>query len=148
MWFAGAALCYFLAAVPAGRLADRIGKRAVYLGGHVVLLAGYGWLLLSPGALWTVAGLLVSIGAFYAATDGVLAALASAALPPGLRGTGLAVISTLVVLGRATGSLLFGYAWTNASVTGALTMFIGLLATALVLSTFVLRRAALEEARS
>ena len=38
--FVGTALVYMLLAVPAGRLADRIGRGKVFLGGYVLLLAG------------------------------------------------------------------------------------------------------------
>jgi MFS family permease len=52
------------------------------------------------------------LGGYYAATDGVLAALASATLPVNLRGTGLALLATGTSLGRVAASLAFGVLWT------------------------------------
>ncbi|MFF4422269.1 MFS transporter [Streptomyces sp. NPDC001549] len=109
----GTAAVFLLAALPVGRLADRLGRRRVFLGGHVLLL-GACLLLLAPlpaGAL-LVAGVLAPLGLFYAATDGVLMAAAGPLLPAELRTTGLAVLQTAQALARFAGSLLFGSAWT------------------------------------
>ncbi|MFF2791108.1 MFS transporter [Streptomyces sp. NPDC058049] len=109
----GTAGVFLLAALPVGRLADRLGRRRVFLGGHVLLL-GACLLLLAPlpaGAL-LVAGVLAPLGLFYAATDGVLMAAAGPLLPAELRTTGLAVLQTAQALARLAGSLLFGSAWT------------------------------------
>ncbi|MFE5805834.1 MFS transporter [Streptomyces sp. NPDC056491] len=109
----GTAAVFLLAALPVGRLADRLGRRRVFLCGHVLLL-GSCLLLLAPvpaGALLVV-GVLAPLGLFYAATDGVLMAAAGPLLPAELRTTGLAVLQTAQALARFAGSLLFGAAWT------------------------------------
>ncbi|MFC9585225.1 MFS transporter [Streptomyces yangpuensis] len=109
----GTAAVFLLAAVPVGRLADRVGRGRVFLGGHLALL-GACLLLLAPlpeGALLVV-GVPTALGLFYAATDGVLMAAAGPLLPAGLRTTGLAVLQTAQALARFGGSLLFGAAWT------------------------------------
>lgn len=127
----GTAAVFLLAALPVGRLADRLGRRRVFLGGHVLLL-GAALLLLAPvpaGALLVV-GVLAALGLFYAATDGVLMAAAGPLLPAGLRTTGLAVLQTAQALARFAGSLLFGSAWTLWGPGAAL----GLAATGLLLS--------------
>jgi hypothetical protein len=57
---------------------------------------------------------------FYAATDGVLMALAGPLLPPGLRTTGLALIQTGQALAYLVSSVLFGLAWQWWGVAGAI----------------------------
>jgi MFS family permease len=128
-------------AVPAGRLADRVGRARVFVGGYVLLLATYALLLLAPlGGGATVVLVLVLLGAYYASTDGVLAAAGSAVLPEHTRGTGLALLSTFTSLGRLGGSLLFGALWAFGGASVALAAFAAALALALALASFVLRR--------
>ncbi|MFB6805592.1 MFS transporter [Streptomyces sp. NPDC056387] len=108
----GTAAVFLLLAVPAGALADRIGRRTVFLTGHALLLAGYGLLLWAPhwpALPWLV---LVLHGVFYAATDGVLPAAVGATVPAKLRATGLALVGTGQALARFGCSLAFGAAWT------------------------------------
>ncbi|MFI9805059.1 MFS transporter [Streptomyces sp. NPDC052301] len=115
-WFAllplGTAAAFLLLAVPLGRLADRVGRWTVFLGGHAALLLAYALLLSS----WHGTGLpfvvLALHGAFYAATDGVLMAAASDGVPEALRSSGLALVQTGQALARFACSLLFGAAWT------------------------------------
>ncbi|MEU9143578.1 MFS transporter [Streptomyces sp. NPDC048349] len=108
----GTAAVFLLLAVPAGALADRIGRRTVFLTGHALLLTGYGLLLWAPG--WPALSFLVLAlhGAFYAATDGVLPAAVGATVPRELRATGLALVGTGQALARFGCSLAFGAAWT------------------------------------
>ncbi|MFE6837810.1 MFS transporter [Streptomyces sp. NPDC057705] len=107
----GAAAVYLLLAVPAGRIADRAGRRTAFLLGHGALLCAYG-LLLAPVSPPTVVGVLALLGVFYAATDGVLMALAAPALPAAGRAGGLAVLQTGQALARLLGAAGFGAAWT------------------------------------
>ncbi|MFJ9592439.1 MFS transporter [Streptomyces virginiae] len=108
----GTAAVFLLLAVPAGALADRIGRRTVFLTGHALLLAAYGLLLWAPG--WPALPYLVLAlhGMFYAATDGVLPAAVAATVPESLRATGLALVGTGQALARFGCSLAFGLAWT------------------------------------
>ncbi|MFJ9611519.1 MFS transporter [Kitasatospora sp. NPDC101176] len=107
----GAAACYLLLAVPAGRIADRAGRRIPFLLGHGALLAAY-LTLLAPSGLPAAVLVLVLLGVFYAATDGVLMALAAPALPAAGRAGGLAVLQTGQALARLVGAAGFGAAWT------------------------------------
>ncbi|MER7463671.1 MFS transporter [Streptomyces sp. NPDC097981] len=119
-WFAllplGTAAAFFLLALPLGRLADRIGRWRVFLGGHLALLLAYGLLLAGgrPHGQETVLpyAVLLLHGGFYAATDGVLMAAAAGAVPEEHRGGGLALVQTGQALARFAASLGFGAAWT------------------------------------
>ncbi|MEV5972706.1 MFS transporter [Streptomyces sp. NPDC051921] len=107
----GTATVFLLLALPAGRLADRVGRRVVFLAGHAGLLLAYALLLWAPGtpALpWLV---LVLHGVFYAATDGVLPAAVAAVVPERLRASGIALVGTGQALARFCCSLAFGAAW-------------------------------------
>jgi MFS family permease len=119
----GAALSYMVLAVPAGRLADRYGRVRVMLAGYA-LLAGVYALLLAPG-LGSIAfvGVLALLGAYYAATDGVLMALGSAEVPEALRGSGLALLGTASSTARLVSSLAFGALWTATSADTAVMVF-------------------------
>ncbi|MFJ8015650.1 MFS transporter [Streptomyces sp. NPDC096339] len=109
----GTAAVFLAAAVPAGRFADRLGRSRVFLAGHVPLIGACLLLLLPvPAGPPLLVGVLVLLGLFYAATDGVLMAAAGAVLPAELRTTGLAVLQTAQALARFAGSVLFGAAWT------------------------------------
>jgi MFS family permease len=110
--FIGTAFAYLVLAVPAGWLADRIGRAWVFVGGYVLLLGVYTALLHSSIGVEHLMIYLVLFGAFYAATDGVLMALASAIVPPELRSSGLAILTTATGLSRLVGSILFGALWT------------------------------------
>ncbi|MFE0025317.1 MFS transporter [Amycolatopsis sp. NPDC059021] len=108
----GTAGVFLLLAVPLGRLADRVGRWAVFLAGHVALAAALLILAGPTGGIWIAVCALALHGAFYAATDGVLMAAAGPLLPAGLRATGMAVIQTGQAVARMASSVLFGLAWT------------------------------------
>lgn len=109
----GTSLAFLLLAVPLGRLADRVGRWPVVVAGYGCLLAVYLLLGAGTGPLWLVLGL---YGAFYAATDGVLAALAVPLLPEPLRTTGLALLQTGQALAYVVSSVVFGLLWQHAGV--------------------------------
>ncbi|GGT35470.1 MFS transporter [Streptomyces kurssanovii] len=148
VWFPllplGAAAVYLLLAVPAGRLADRVGRRIPFLCGHGALLAAY-LLLLTPingTALLTLVLLLV--GAFYATTDGVLMALAGPLLAAARRASGLALLQTGQAVARLIAAAGFGAAWTWWGPRPALAAAAAAMLTALVLARAVLPRTELE----
>ena len=126
--YVGVALVYMVLAIPMGRLADRLGRRQVFVAGYGLLALVYGLLLLPnlPQALSL--GILLLMGLYYAATDGILAALASAILPEQWRTTGLAILTTGTGVARLLASLGYGALWTYLGPTQALTLFLGGLA--------------------
>ena len=84
-------------------------------------------MLLPPASVAEIPLYLAAPRLYYAATDGVLMALASATLPP-LRGSGLALLVTATSLGRLFASILFGTIWTWSDVETAIAVFaIGLM---------------------
>ncbi|MEV7277868.1 MFS transporter [Streptomyces sp. NPDC093111] len=107
----GTAAVFLLLAVPAGRLADRIGRRTVFLAGHAGLLLGYALLLWAPAVPALPYLVLALHGAFYAATDGVLPAAVAAVVPERLRASGIALVGTGQASARFCCSLAFGAVW-------------------------------------
>jgi MFS family permease len=123
--YVGSALAYALLAVPMGRLADGLGRRRVFVFGYLLLAALYATVLLGPRSWGTVVACMALLGATYAATDGVLMALASPLLPEALRTTGLAVLTTFTSVARLLASVLFGALWTFWGAERALVVFLG-----------------------
>ncbi|MGW3601987.1 MFS transporter [Micromonospora sp. NPDC005161] len=114
-WFpllaVGTSLAYLVLAAPLGVLADRIGRLPVVVGGYATLGVTY-LLLAGPVHGWPVLVLTLALyGTFYAATDGVLIALAGPVLPPRLRTTGIALVQTGQALAYLVSSVLFGLTW-------------------------------------
>ncbi|MGW1074170.1 MFS transporter [Streptomyces sp. NPDC002537] len=109
----GTAAAFLLLAVPLGTVADRVGRRRLFLCGHLALLVAYGLLVAPLGDSATLALIVLALhGSFYAATDGVLAAVTADAVPEAIRGTGLAVVQTGQAAARFVCSITFGMAWT------------------------------------
>jgi MFS family permease len=119
----GTAASYMLLAVPAGRLADRFGRVRMLLAGYALLLGVY--VLLLDGTMSTggVVLVLALLGAYYAASDGVLAALACSHVPEELRGSGLALIGTATSTTRLLASVAFGALWTIWGIDAAVIAF-------------------------
>jgi MFS family permease len=140
--YVGTAAVFMTLAVPIGRLADRVGRMRVFLGGYALLLLLYAELQLGPATGAAVPIALATLGLFYAATDGVLAALGSAMTPERMRGTGLAMLGTATGLSRFGASLAFGALWSFAGVETALLVFTIALAVALIISAAILLRPA------
>ncbi len=134
------AVFYLLLSVPAGRVADQWGRRKVFLIGYAFLAMIYAILLapeIGAPAQFVVVSLL---GAYYAATDGVLAAMTSATLSTEWRSSGLALLNTATSLARLVSSVLFGWLWSAASMKSAVWTFLLVLAAAMISSAWILRR--------
>ena len=139
--YVGTSGCYLLLAVPAGGLADRIGRQRAFLAGYGLLAGAYLAVMQSGIGVPGVAGCLVLLGAHYALTDGVLMAFASGRLPPDRRGSGLALLTTATSLARLLASVLFGVLWTRYGVETAVPVFLIGLGTAIAIAVVVLRDA-------
>lgn len=138
--FVGMTLIYMITAIPIGKLADRVGRRQVFLAGYGLLAATYGLLIL-PGLPQLLGfAILLLLGLYYAATDGILAASASAILPEQWRTTGLAIISTTIGLARLLASLVYGTLWSYIGPEQALGIFLVGLVIILLLSWVFLNR--------
>jgi MFS family permease len=132
------AAAYLLLSVPAGKLADAWGRRKVFLGGYIFMGLVYMILLmpgLGRGAQFASLGLL---GVYYAATNGVLVAVASSALAPGLRTSGLAFLNTFLGICKLLSSVLFGLLWTSGAMRTPVWVFSLGLTTALVVAVVIL----------
>jgi MFS family permease len=136
-------LIYFALAVPFGRLADRIGRGRVFVGGYGLLLVVYAMLLVPSVGLPELMVCLVLFGAYYAASDGVLMALASPNLPENLRTSGLALLTTATSLTRLVASVLFGALWTWWGIEPAVAVYLGGMVVALLVTLLLFRRARL-----
>jgi MFS family permease len=109
--YVGTNVAYLALALPVGGLADRVGRTWVFVGGHVALLLTYLWVALPIDGVVAVLVPLGLLGAFYAATDGVLAAIAGHLASPGVRASAIASAQTVVVAARFVASTAFGLLW-------------------------------------
>jgi MFS family permease len=136
--YVGTSSIFMVMAVPAGRLSDRIGRAKVFAFGYALLLALYITLLSGADGDLLLPATLLGLGFFYACTDGVLAALGSAAVPEAIRGTGLAALGTATGLAQFAASVAFGALWATAGVHTAFVVFALALAVALAATVLVL----------
>lgn len=138
--FVGMAAVFMVLAVPVGRIADRIGRGRVLLGGYLLLLVVYGALLAPIDGTVLVALALALMGAHYAATDGVLMAFGSALVPDDVRGSGLALLGTTVNVARLLASVAFGALWAAWGIDTAVAVFAAGLVAAIGLAALALVR--------
>jgi MFS family permease len=136
--YVGTASSYLLLAIPAGWLADRLGRPRMFLLGHGVLLVVYVLLLVPSAGVQRVFLAVILLGAYYAATDGVLMAVAGAMVPPGLRGSGFALLTTSTNVCRLVASIAFGWMWTTWDAQVAVVSFVAALACSIPIAVVVL----------
>jgi MFS family permease len=131
---------YMLFSIPAGRLADRTSRAAVFLGGYLMLIALYSVLgfkaEIGTGLMFVC---LAFLGLFYAATEGILMALCSAVIPPERRTAGIAIVATGVGVGKLVSSISFGALWQSAGVTTSVLVFGAAMGIALLVTWMLLR---------
>jgi MFS family permease len=136
--YAATATFYLLLALPAGRVADSLGRRRVYLAGQLVMLAIVVVLATSISGSWLLA-VLPLLGSYYALTDGVLMAATSAELSEQLRTSGLALLATCTSLLSLASSVALGAVWTVAGQQAAFALFAVGLASAIALGAWTFR---------
>jgi len=140
LFYVATAASYALFSIPAGLCADRFGRGAIFLGGYAVMGIIYLLLLFMPAVgLPAQAGCLLLLGLYYAGTEGVLMAMASASVPAQMRASGLAILATAIALGKAGSSLLFGWIWNAYGAPSAIVTFGAILTAAMLAAGFCLR---------
>jgi len=102
------------AAIPAGRLSDRIGRRrAIRLGWGVYALAYAGFALASsPGMVW---GLFALYGFYYALSEGAGKAMVADLVPEQRRGSAYGLYNASVGIAALPASVLAGVLWQRLS---------------------------------
>jgi MFS family permease len=134
------AVIFMAFAIPVGQLADRIGRVPVLVSGYALLFIVYGTLLTGSLGYFELILCLVALGGFFAATEGVIPALAGAMLPEELQASGLGILTTVVSLGSLLSSLAFGALWFAIGLQSAVIVFAAALALAILLAVPLLLR--------
>lgn len=124
-------LSFVLFAIPAGKLADRIGDRKVLAGGFLAAIIGYAELLLFSNVIGVITGFVI-LGIYAAMTDGVGRAFAVKLVPPTKLATGQGFLNAAVGISSLLAGLIGGLIWTKfgsdyAIGYGIIMMVIGLL---------------------
>ncbi|MEL5990824.1 MFS transporter [Microbacterium phosphatis] len=138
--FVGTNAAYIALAVPFGRLADRWGRTRVLILGHLGLLGAYTLALIPVEGIGPTLGCLVLLGAFYAATDGVLAAVAGSLVDASVRASAIAAAQTIVAVCRMIASAAFGALWFTVGRTESLLILAVLLALSVPVCLVVVTR--------
>jgi MFS family permease len=135
------AIAFMGLAIPVGQLADRIGKVPVLLAGQALLFVAYGVLMMSSVGYLALVLCLLALGGYFAATEGVLTALAGALLPEKLQASGIGLLITVVSIGRLVSSVAFGALWFAIGLQSAVLIFAAGLAVAMAVAAPLLLRA-------
>ncbi|MBM3470247.1 MAG: MFS transporter [Armatimonadetes bacterium] len=108
--FMAIVLAVAISTVPAGRLADRIGKRRLVAVGMLLGALGM-WLMSFSGRLAEMVAAGILLGSSYALSAPAWLALVSEMAPPGRLGLAVGVSETAQGLGLVLGPLLGGILW-------------------------------------
>lgn len=140
--FVGSALAFMVLAVPVGRLADRIGRTRVFVGGYALLPIVYTSLMIPEIGAVELGLVLLMLGAYYAATDGVLSAAAGGMVPDKEVGSALGLLVTFQSLAKLAASVLFGLLWTAVGIQTAALIFLVALVVAVLAAAVTVGRPA------
>jgi MFS family permease len=135
------AIVFMGLAIPFGQLADRVGKVPVLLAGYALLFIVYGLLLMTSLGYGMLIVCLIALGGYFAATEGVMTALAGAVLPEKLQASGIGILITVVSIGQFLSSLVFGALWFAIGLQSAVLIFAAALALAIAVAAPLLWRA-------
>jgi MFS family permease len=134
------AVAFMALAIPIGRLADRVGRVPVLLGGFAMLFFDYAALMSNHLGYVELILCLIALGAFFACSEGVLTAVAAAALPDDVQASGIGILITVVSIGNLVSSIAFGALWVTIGLQQAVIVFAAALALALLIAAPLLVR--------
>ncbi|AYG05293.1 MFS transporter [Gryllotalpicola protaetiae] len=137
--YVGTNVVFLALAIPLGRWADRIGRGRVFIIGHCALFAVYLITTIPVGGIAITLICLALLGAFYAATDGVLSALTAQLTPPESTASGIAATQTVTAIARLIASTGFGVLWFAMGRQNAMALVAGLAVLAVIASVYLLR---------
>ncbi|WP_235929658.1 MFS transporter [Cellulomonas citrea] len=137
--YVGTNIAYMLLAIPVGRLADKVGRAKVFVWSHAMLAGAYACAAVGGASASTTIAALVLLGAFYAGTDGVLAAVVGQRTAPAVRASAIGTAQTVVAVARMGASSAFGVLWYTLGRQPAIVCVALALAVALPLCWVVLR---------
>ncbi len=103
-----------LAAIPAGRLSDRIGRRRAITYGWLIYALTYLGFALARQA-WIIWGLYAFYGLYYAFTEGAGKALVAELVPDSNRGAAYGLYNAAIGVMALPASLIAGALWTRVS---------------------------------
>jgi MFS family permease len=135
----GTAAFFMAGSLPAGVMADRYGRARVFLAGHAILACAYVASLAAAPGVGGIVLVLALLGLYYAATDGVLAAMTAATVPADVSATGLAAVTTGIAICRLLASVLYGWGAQAFGERGALIAFTVSLAMAIATAAVLLK---------
>ena len=138
--YVGTSAVYLVLAMPFGHLADRAGKRMTLLAGHLLLASTYLVAGVMHGGTAVIASSVLLLGAYYAMTDGVFMALASASARPQQIAAGMAMLTTVTSGGRFVAALAFGAVWVRFGIPAAVLGFSSAVVCAVIVAAVVFRR--------
>ncbi|NCC68497.1 MAG: MFS transporter, partial [Clostridia bacterium] len=127
-----------LAAIPFGKLSDKIGRKKLLVCGYLVFAAVYlGFAAVkSAGALVAI---FILYGVYTAMTSGVERAMIAEISPPGLKGTMLGLHATIVGVALLPSSIIAGILWESIGAFAPFVFGAGLSLCAAVILTFMLK---------
>ncbi|MFA4999342.1 MAG: MFS transporter [Parcubacteria group bacterium] len=106
-------LVFVIAAVPFGKLSDKIGERFIIPFGFVSAIACYFILGTAANSIWTAVLAFALFGIYSAATDGIGRALTTKLVDPDLLATGQGFLQTAIGVSSLLAGLIGGLLWTK-----------------------------------